>query len=100
MAAQSPSECLFRAQEERALAETAILPNVREQHLRSAERWDDLASEVRLRAEANGLIMEQGAERKSVIAAERGKKRTATTTAEERSEAARRASEKRWRKDQ
>lgn len=104
MAAESASECLVRAGAERALAETATLQKVREQHLRSAERWDDLASDVRLRSEAQALIREKGAEQKSAVAAERGKKggrqRMVTMTAEERSEAARMASEKRWCKDQ
>lgn len=103
MAAESASECLVRAGAERALAEAATLQKVREQHLRSAERWGDLASEIRLRAEVQALIKEGDSERRSVVAAERGRKggkrRMATMTAEERSEAARRAAEERWRKD-
>lgn len=103
MAAESASECLARAGAERALAEAATLQRVREQHLRSAERWDDLASEFRVRAEAQALIREGDAKRRSLVAAERGKKggkqRMAAMTAEERSEAARRGAEERWRKD-
>lgn len=103
MVAESASDCLVRAGEERALAQTATLLKVREQHLRSAERWDHLTSEVRLRAEAQALIRERGAERKSVVAAARGKnggrQPMATTTRDERSDAAPRASEKRSHKD-
>lgn len=99
MAAESASECLARAGAERDLAEVTSLQRVREQHLRSAERWEDLASEFRLRAEAQALIREGDAERRSLVAAERGKKRMAAMTAEERSEAARRAAQERWRKD-
>ena len=102
MAGYTPTECLVRAEEERALADAATLENVRERHLRSARRWEDLGSEVRLMIEAKQA---ETANRTTEPDAARargggmgGRKRAENMSADQRSEAARQASLKRWRK--
>jgi len=40
------SECLARAAQERELAAKATLEKIREQHLRSAQTWEELGRQI------------------------------------------------------